>query len=333
MHDWLIKAPLTINWALNNNCNFFCRHCYSRDDTDQELNTADLSEAMSQVAKVGVLAVNFGGGEPLLRSDLIEIAASASKRGLQVSMNSNGYLIDSEAAKALKAAGFAKVGISIDSQLPEVHDQFRGVQGSHERACKALAYLADAGIRTSISTVICRINHHEVDSLISFASSHGVQQLNFHNFKCAGLGMAHRDELDLTPAEWRLFYRKALEVKDRGAGLDISFDDPIIASLGLKGGAGSLVKGSVCGKLSLNIKSNGDITPCGFIPIVIGNVVRDDLGELWRDSPVLEKLRHKEPTGKCVSCSSYDECLGGCSARALAVTGDFNNPDPHCWED
>jgi GeoRSP system radical SAM/SPASM protein len=172
-----------------------------------------------------------------------------------------------------------------------------------------------------------------VDALVAFARKHGAQQINFHNFKCSGLGMANRDELDLSPQEWRVFYRKALAAKDNAAGLDISFDDPIIASLGLKGGAGSLVKGSVCGKLSLNIKSNGDITPCGFIPIIIGNIVTDDLVVVWRESQVLDKLRHKEPTGKCVSCSSYEECLGGCSARALAVTGDFNNPDPHCWED
>lgn len=333
MSDWIVKAPLTINWALNNSCNFQCRHCYSRIDTGDELDRDTLCAALARVARAGVLAVNFGGGEPLLRSDLLEIASSASASGLQVSMNSNGYLIDREKAAALKSAGFAKVGISIDSHLPDVHDRFRGVEGSHERAVRALSFLSEAGVRTSVSTVICRINHNYVDSLISFAKSHGAQQLNFHNFKCSGLGMANRDELDLSSAEWREFYRKALEAKENGAGIDLSFDDPIIASLGLKGGGASLVKGSVCGKLSLNIKSNGDITPCGFIPVVIGNIVSDELGVVWRDSPVLDKLRHKKPEGKCVSCSSYDECLGGCSARALAMTGDFNNPDPHCWEE
>jgi radical SAM protein with 4Fe4S-binding SPASM domain len=93
----------------------------------------------------------------------------------------------------------------------------------------------------------------------------------------------------------------------------------------------AMVKGSVCGKLSLNIKSNGDITPCGFIPAIIGNIVRDDLKKVWHESQVLDQLRHKTPKGKCASCSDYAECLGGCSARALAMTGDFNNPDPHCW--
>ncbi|MBI5657832.1 MAG: GeoRSP system radical SAM/SPASM protein [Geobacter sp.] len=333
MHDWIVKAPLTINWALNNSCNFRCRHCYSRVDTDRELDRETLCAALARVAGAGVLAVNFGGGEPLLRPDLLEIAACAAGSGLQVSMNSNGYLIDAPTARALKGAGFAKIGISIDSHLPEVHDAFRGVPGSHERACAALGHLAAAGVRTSISTVICRINHGQLEELVSFALQHGVEQLNVHNFKCAGLGLANRDELDLDPGEWRAFYREALAARERGIGIDLSFDDPIIASLGLKGGAGSLVKGSVCGKLSLNIKSNGDITPCGFIPIVIGNIVTDDLAELWRTSPVLERLRHKEPAGKCVSCGHYDECLGGCSARALAIGGDFNAPDPHCWEE
>ena len=329
-HEPTLKAPLTVNWALNNSCNFVCRHCYSRNDTAEELDGELLCAAMKKVAAAGVLSVNFGGGEPLLRRDLLAIASCAAGCGMRVSMNSNGYLIDAEQAAALKKAGFSKVGISIDSHLAELHDRFRGVAGSHERSIKALAYLRAAGIRTSISTVICTFNHDHIDSLIAFALEHKVSQLNFHNFKCSGLGLANKDELDLPPAQWREFYRKALRAKAEVTGLDISLDDPIIASLGLKSGS-SLVKGSVCGKLSLNIKSNGDITPCGFIPVVIGNIVSDDLKEIWDDSPVLEKLRHKTPTGKCASCSDYGECLGGCSARALALTGDFNSPDPHCW--
>jgi GeoRSP system radical SAM/SPASM protein len=325
-----LQAPLTINWAINNSCNFACRHCYSREDSHEELDQDVLFACLHKVAKAGVFSVNFGGGEPLLRRDLLQVAAFASGLGLRISMNSNGWHIDRQTAAALKEAGFSKVGISIDSHLPEVHDRFRGVKGSHDQAVAALGHLASAGIATSISTVICRINNHAIGDLVAFALAQGAGQLNFHNFKCSGLGLARKDELDLSPEEWKDFYQAALAAKAEVKGLDISLDDPIIALLDARA-AGSLVRGSVCGKLSLNIKANGDITPCGFIPVVIGNIVRDDLREVWSTSPVLAQMRNKRATGKCSGCSKYADCLGGCTARALALTGDLNSPDPHCW--
>lgn len=327
-----LRSPLTINWAVTNRCNFQCQHCYSRTDPSEELDKATLFACIDTIVKEKVLSINFGGGEPLLRADLLEIAAYAAGRGLRVSMNSNGYRIDRETAAKLKAAGFSKVGISIDSHKAEVHDRFRGIQGCHGKAVAALGHLREAGIKTSLSTVICKINHRDISDLISFAVEQKVHQLNFHNFKCSGLGYSNKDELDLSAEEWKEFYLTSMKAKQEVKGLEISLDDPIIASLGMKAETDALVKGSICGKLSLNIKSNGDITPCGFIPIVIGNIVTDDFRKIWEDSQVLGQLRNKKPTGKCASCASYGDCLGGCSARALAMTGDFNNPDPHCWQ-
>ncbi|MBI5665440.1 MAG: GeoRSP system radical SAM/SPASM protein [Nitrospirae bacterium] len=329
-NDFLPGSPLTINWAFTNKCNFKCSHCYSRNDPSDELSFEALSKCIEHVADAGVLSINFGGGEPLLRKDLTDLSEYASSLGLRVSMNSNGYLLDMEKAVELKRRGFSKVGISIDSHVAGIHDDFRGISGSHERAVRALSFLNDAGIETSISTVICRINHKDIDALTGFALQNRVRQLNFHNFKCSGLGYSNKDTLDLSSEEWGEFYRRALEVRDKTKGLEISLDDPIIALLGTSNKS-SMVKGSICGKLSLNIKTNGDITPCGFIPIVIGNITRDNLKEIWKTSPVLEKMRHKKATGKCTECGRFDDCLGGCTARAIALTGDMNNPDPHCW--
>ncbi len=330
-NNFLPSAPLTINWAVTNKCNFKCRHCYSRSDPSDELSFDVLSRCIQQAADDGVLSINFGGGEPLLRKDLLQIAKFASELGMRVSMNSNGFLFNDATAADLKSHGFTKVGISIDSHLPDVHDDFRGVKGSHEKAVKALQQLNEAGIQTSISTVICKINHNDIESLVEFALKCRVNQLNFHNFKCSGLGYSNKDTLDLDSDEWKDFYRRALELKAKTKGLEISLDDPIIALLGINS-SGSMVKGSICGKLSLNIKTNGEITPCGFIPVTVGNITTDNLKEVWKDSPVLEKMRNKKPTGKCADCGSYEDCLGGCTARALALTGDMNNPDPHCWK-
>ncbi|MGA2193491.1 MAG: GeoRSP system radical SAM/SPASM protein [Nitrospirota bacterium] len=330
MNKKIPSAPITINWTLTFRCNFSCRHCYSRVEKAEELETGQIKEIMRRVAEYKVPFINYGGGEPLLRHDLFELTAYASSLGFNVSMNTNAYLMTKEKAKLAKDSGFKTVGISIDSTKPEVHDAFRNTPGSHKRAIEAARHLGEQGVRLTVSSVICRINHGEFEDLVRQAITLGAEQISLHNYKCTGLGMTNKDELDLTPDEWMKFYMKAIEVRTNEKGIRISMDDPITASIH-KAPEQPIVKGSTCGKLSLNIRANGDVTPCGFIPVVIGNLLTDDLKDIWDGSAVLERMRNKKPKEKCLSCKHYEDCLGGCTARAYAMTGDFDSPDPHCW--
>ncbi len=325
------SAPLTFNWTLSYRCNFSCSHCYSRDEVAEELPTEQIKQVVDVLARQQVPFINFGGGEPLIRNDLLEITRYATAEGLNVSMNSNGWLLDYATAQELKEAGFKSVGISIDSATGASHDEFRNMPGSFEKATAALDALHAAGVRTTMSSVISRINFREFHALLDLAREHHVEQVYLHNFKCSGRGFKNREDLDLTPQEWKDFYLEALQVKNETKDLLISFDDPVIASLpGYQDD--SLVKGSSCGKLSLHLRPNGDITPCGFIPLVVGNILSDDFEDLWYNSPVLTAMRNKEAKGKCQGCGSYQDCLGGCTARAFATTGDLSEPDPHCWK-
>ncbi len=325
------SAPLTVNWTLSYRCNFSCLHCYSREEQSTELPLPDLRRIVDILADAGVLFINFGGGEPLVCADLFELSTYAAKRGLNVSMNTNGWLLDGEAARRLKESGFSSVGVSIDSAEAPLHDDFRSMPGSFDRAVAGLDALRDAGLRSTMSSVISRINHTRFGELLELARRHGVEQVFLHNFKCSGRGFKNREELDLSPAEWQDFYQQALRVRRETRDLRISFDDPVLASLpGYE--ENSVVKGSTCGKLSLHLRPDGDLTPCGFIPLVVGNILREDFETLWHDSPILKKMRHKEAQGKCQGCSAFEDCLGGCTARSFATTGDFNTPDPHCWK-
>lgn len=325
-----LRTPLTINWSLSYSCNFSCSHCYSRGVSVSELATDSIKQIIDKISAAKIPFINFGGGEPLIIKDLVEITKYAVSKRLNVSMNSNGYLLDEKMAKKIKDAGFTSVGISIDSASAKVHDKFRNMDGSFDRAVKALQNLHDAKVKTTMSSVISKINFKEFKSLYKLAKDNHVSQLFLHNFKCTGKGFTNREEYDLTPLEWKSFYKEALEYKEKHKDVDISFDDPVMAALD-DHQRDALVKGSTCGKVSLHIRPNGDITPCGFIEIVIGNILKDDIKEVWDKSEVLDKMRHKTPQGKCKSCASYEECVGGCTARALALTGDINNPDPHCW--
>ena len=327
----LLSAPLTFNWTLSYRCNFFCEHCYSRDETRPELDLPDNLRIIDVLAEHKVPFINFGGGEPLIQKNLFDIASYATQRGLNVSMNTNGWLLDKTSAQKLKDAGFKSVGVSIDSAQADIHDQFRNQAGAFERAVKGLEALRSVNLKSTMSSVISRINFKAFDELLSLARQHGVSQVFLHNFKCSGRGFKNRADLDLSPEEWQGFYRQALAVKQQSKDLKISFDDPVIASLP-DYEEQAMVKGSSCGKLSLHLRPNGDITPCGFIPLVVGNILKDDFETIWFESPVLKAMRSKEAAGKCVGCSAFEDCQGGCTARAFATTGDFNQPDPHCWK-
>lgn len=325
------SAPLTFNWTLSYSCNFACSHCYSREEKCDELSTAELKQIVDRLAKHQVPFINFGGGEPLIRDDIFEITKYARQQGLNISMNSNGWLLNKDTAAKIKTAGFRSVGISIDSAEAALHDDFRNRPGSFDRAVVALDALSAVGVRSTMSSVISRINYRNFRDLLDLAREHKVPQVYLHNFKCSGRGFKNREELDLSPQEWKEFYLEALQVKEETKDLLISFDDPVISSLpGYSDN--SLVKGSSCGKLSLHLRPNGDITPCGFIPLVVGNILHDDFEEIWYNSPTLNKMRNKEAKGKCQGCGVYEDCLGGCTARAFATTGDLSEPDPHCWK-
>ena len=179
----MFSAPLTFNWTLSYRCNFVCAHCYSRDEVCEELPTPELKRIVDVLAEKQVPFINFGGGEPLIRNDLCELAAYATARGLNVSMNSNGWLLDRAAAGRLRQAGFKSVGISIDSVDPALHDDFRNMPGAWPRAVAALDHLRDVGIRSTMSAVISRINYRAFRELLDLARMHGVGQVYLHNFK------------------------------------------------------------------------------------------------------------------------------------------------------
>ncbi len=324
-----LPSPVTVNWGITARCNFVCSHCFSRLDRSPELSGGDARRVVDVLAEQGVMFLNFGTGEPLLREDLFPLAEYAAGKGLKTTMNSNGSLIDSAAADRIRDAGFHSVGISIDSADPATHDAFRRMEGSFEKAVGAAGLLRERGIPLSVSSVVCRVNHRDFGALVSLAKKLGAHTIDLHNFKCSGMGGLNKERLDLSPLEWKEFYEAALPLRKSEKEIDIAFDDPILSLLGEE--EGKLVAGSVCGKLSLYIRPDGGITPCGFIPVVIGNILSDDLGKVWNESEVLSRLRAKEASGKCAGCGKFRSCLGGCTARAFAAFGKWDSPDPHCW--
>jgi radical SAM protein with 4Fe4S-binding SPASM domain len=99
------------------------------------------------------------------------------------------------------------------------------------------------------------------------------------------------------------------------------------------GGSGSLnatTRGCLAGSAVCFVNHTGQVFPCGYLPVVCGNVTSMDFQTIWRDSSVFARLRDvRQLTGKCGSCEFARVC-SGCRARAYAAEGDFMGEEPYC---
>jgi len=83
-------TPEVVHLEISNKCNLRCKECYV-DKKGEELSTAEWKKIINQLAESGVFQITFGGGEPTLRNDYIELAEYANSLGLNVCMTTNGF--------------------------------------------------------------------------------------------------------------------------------------------------------------------------------------------------------------------------------------------------
>ncbi|MEO2241064.1 MAG: SPASM domain-containing protein, partial [Euryarchaeota archaeon] len=254
-------------------------------------------------------------------------------------------------AERLEAAGVEYVEISLDGADPETHDRFRGVNGAWERAVEGIRHCVETDMMTVIALTVHRNNVSEVPKLLDLAEDLGVDGVAVFNFIPTGQGRFRR-ELDLPPevreevlrtlvreASDRdiLIYstapqmaRVSLEMSEVGSseilyGTHFAYADQgkwIEPLLEFMGGCGA-------GRFLMAIRPNGDVQPCVFLPIKVGNILEDEPEELW-DHEVFWACRDRDgledPCGGC----EFRYVCGGCRARAYAITGNVRGPDSGC---
>lgn len=334
--SFLPVSPIAVAWNFTYSCNMNCEHCYSRTEKGKELSPEKKEYVLKKLIEAKVLQINFGGGESLLRPELFPLIRLAKKNNIDVAVSSNGWLINKKMAEKLLKVGVDCVNISIDSSNPNKHDKFRNTPGSFKRAVSAIKTLKKLGIKVKIFTVLSRLNFKEIEKIIKLAENLRVDEIVLKNYKPAGKGLINI-QYDLKPLEWKNLYLKLMKIKKR-ARVKINLGaEPILCLLKkipseTETENNFSIRGDPCGKLSLCLKPNGDITPCAYISnVVLGNMLEDDLLRVWNYSPFLLKLRNKKPKGKCKLCPYFKVCMGGCFSIAYNLTGDINAPDPHCW--
>ncbi len=347
-------APYQIVWDVTTACNLKCKHCYSTSGKKgkDELNTEDAKRAIDIMAKAGVTILAFSGGEPLVRPDIFELTRYAADKGMYVAMATNATLITKEVARKMKEAGVQFVQISLDGATPEVHDEFRGVKGAFEKTVRGIKNCVEEGFFVEVSTTATHFNYKQIPEIIDLCEQLRVNWFMVYNFVPTGRGR-FIVENDLTPEE-REELLKMLWQRQKTSSVQILSTAPQFARVALQqeeniGGDGVVIPthfynpklhgqllslaefigGCGAGRFYLAMKPNGDLQPCVFFPVKIGNILEDDFEELWRHNKLLEELRNKNLIKKCGSCK-YRYYCGGCRARAYGYFNDHLAPDPGC---
>ena len=318
-------VPLILSWNVTRKCNMKCSHCYINADTKEsitELTTEEAKNLIDQICEVSKPLLVLSGGEPLLRPDIYELVRYGASKGLKMGLGSNGSLIDTDVAKKLKEAGIETVSISLDSHIPEQHDKFRGIQGSWEKAVNAIKVLRKNGVLVQVNTTVTQQNYSQIDEIMSLVEKLGVE--NFHLFFLVPTGRGVKIA-DISSTKYEEMIRKTfakiaqhkLNVRPSCAPQFMR----IAKEMGLN--MSRWIRGCIAGLYYCRIYPNGEITPCPYLPIKLGNIREKTFKEIWFNSEMLKTLRNLNALkGKCGVCE-YRALCGGCRARAYGLSSDF----------
>ncbi len=335
-----------IQWHLTERCNLRCTHCYQSDRKTEELTFPEIKKVIGDVSDMlkywsdhyGITfspSMNVTGGEPFLRKDIFEILEEIVQQGFDTYLLSNGTMVDGGKARVLSEMNVKGVQVSLEGP-EEVHEMIRG-KGSFSSSLKGVEHLLNAKIPVTLNVTLSALNADYFMDMVMLASSCGVQRLGFSRLVPSGRGIGLLDSM-LKKERVKELYEAIFSMnKD---GLDIVTGDPVASQMRTlcdEDAIDSIPNGGCAAGVSgLTFLPDGTIMPCRRLNLLIGNVLKDSLREVWATSKVLNLLRNKTKyKGKCGVCKRWAHCRG-CRAIAYAYAqsqgkDDFLAEDPQCF--
>lgn len=334
-----------VAWEITRNCNLSCVHCRAAATNgpyDGELSTEAALKLLDQIAQVGNPIVILTGGEPLLRSDIFQIAQYGTDKGLRMVMAPNGTLINEDTAKKMAQFGIKRISISLDAADKDAHDAFRGVVGAFEAALRGIQFAKNAGIEFQINTTISKRNFNQIPKIQKLAEELGAvahhifllvptgrgkyiidQEISAEDYeKTLNWFYEQREKTKLQlKATCAPHYYRILRQRAKEDGKTVNFQTH---------GLDAVTRGCLGGTGFCFISHQGVVQPCGFLQLNCGDITQTSFKEVWQNSEVFKNLRNYDKLkGKCGQCE-YRRVCGGCRARAYEATGDYLAEEPLC---
>jgi len=267
--------------AMTRKCHYNCKHCYEYfhlAETDS-VPVERWKEVIKELQNLGVGTIVLSGGEPMLRYDgLLELIKSGDKRRSDFHIHTSGNCVTSEKALALKKAGLIAAGVGLDDLNQKRQDTFRGYQSAFIEATTAIKYLREAGIFVYLNNCLTKelIRSGDLWNYFDLAKDLKVGTIQLYEPKPCGRYLSEKADDLFSENDRKIvteFFKSANQKKKYR-------DYPKVTYVDYFENADHL--GCLMGGLShFHIDSLGNVAPCVFLPISYGNILQEDLVDIY----------------------------------------------------
>ena len=327
-----VSSPLALIAELTHRCPLHCVYCSNPLELtrrDQELSTAAWTEVLRQAGELGVLQVDFTGGEPLARPDLAELIRAARSAGLYASLITSGLPLDEKRLEELVRAGLDHLQLSFQDAHEESANEFAGAL-AHAQKLRVAKWVKRHRIALTLNFVIHRRNLDQLEEMLALTREISPARVEFAHVQYYGWAFANRD--CLLPTRQQL--DRSLEILERAeeqlrAGIRVEYVVPDYYAKYPKACMGGW------GRKFLLITPTGEVLPCHAANILPGmkfeNVQVLPLRRIWEESDAFRKFRGEDWMPEpCRSCDRRTQDFGGCRCQAFLLLGDAAATDPVC---
>lgn len=308
----LWTAPPRMDLALTYNCNNNCYFCYTGGPRKVlELSTSDWKRIINKLWESGIPQIVFTGGEPTLRTDLVELVEHSKE--FVTGLVTNGRKLATQAA-GLNRAELDYVQVSLESHLPEIHDRMVGVKGAWKETRDGISEALKNNLEVVTNTTLTRDNLAYFPDLIRAGAELGLKLMACNTLICSGRGTCRQEDSGVSYDELKTVLSRAVEIGQR-VGIKLEWYSPTCYKKlnPLEFGFG--VKACSAAQYNMTIEPDGSVIPCqSWYRDKLGNILINTWSEIW-GHPVAVGFRNKEYLKwrkECAGCEYLQQCNGGC---------------------
>jgi len=326
------ERPYTLVAELTYRCPLQCVYCSNPTDLGTrkgEIDADTWARVMGEAEALGVVQVNLTGGEPLVRTDLEQIAAAARRHRMYTNLITSGVPLTRERLAALKEAGIDAVQLSLQDVTPELSQRIAGVDRLAEKL-EAACFIRELELPLTVNIVLHRENLDRVGEFIDWAERMGAHRIELANTQYLGWALANRERLLPTLDQLERARAVAQDARARLKGkMEVLFVLPDYYA----GRPKACMDGWA--RRFIVIAPEGLVLPCHGAHTLEGfefpNVNERSLEFAWHQSEAFRRFRGESWMPEaCRSCDQRFVDFGGCRCQAFHLTGNAAATDPAC---